>query len=323
MRLRRLRGHEKLRALMRETALDVNDFIYPLFIKHGLLEKNPIQSMPGQYQLGISDLKNKVQEIQALGIPAVILFGIPAHKDERGTGALDANGIIPAAISEIKQHAPNLLVISDLCYCEYTSHGHCGAIIEQGGRWVLDNDATLEMLVAQSLVLVRAGADVIAPSGMIDGMVAAIRQGLDLESYTQIPILSYAAKYASALYAPFREAAEGAPQFGDRKSYQMDPANSKEALREVDLDVQEGADMLMVKPASYYLDIIYQTKSRYPEVPLVAYQVGGEYAMIKAAAQLGWLDEQKTALEALLSIKRAGSDAIITLYAMEAARWLE
>ena len=317
-RLRRLRHHATLRALVRETHLNVQDLVYPLFIKHGLAEKQSIPSMPGQYQLGLSHLKEEIQEIVALGIPAVILFGIPEYKDEQGSAALHDQGIIQQAIREIKNLAPQLLVISDICFCEYTSHGHCGIITNNE----LHNDETLDGLIQQSISHAKAGCDVIAPSGMIDGMVAAIREGLDHEGFQHIPILSYAAKYCSSFYGPFRQAAEGAPQFGDRQTYQMDPANAKEALREVDLDVEEGADMLMVKPALSYLDIIHQTKQRYPEIPLCAYQVSGEYAMIKAAAQCGWLDEKKVTLETLISIKRAGADFIITYFAKEVSRWL-
>lgn len=322
VRLRRLRQNEALRTLVRETHLSVQNFICPIFIKQGLTEKKAISSMPGIYQIGLPHLKAEIDEIVSLEIPAVLLFGIPEHKDEKGSAACQDNGIIQEAITEIKRHAPHLLVISDICFCEYTSHGHCGIITEKTGQLDVDNDETLTLLVKQSVSHAKAGTDVIAPSGMMDGMVAAIREGLDREGFQHIPILSYAAKYASSFYGPFREAAEGAPQFGDRRTYQMDPANAREALREVDLDVDEGADMLMVKPALSYLDIIHQTKQRYPEIPLCAYQVSGEYAMIKAAAQCGWLDEKKIALESLLSIKRAGADFIITYFAKVAAKWL-
>ncbi len=321
-RLRRLRQHEALRTLIQETHLHVHDLVYPLFIKQGLTEKKPIGSMPGQYQLGLNHLKEEIQEIVHLGIPAVILFGIPECKDAQGSAALSDAGIIQQAIKEIKQLAPQLLVISDICLCEYTDHGHCGVISEKTGKMDVDNDDTLGLLVAQSVSHAKAGCDVIAPSGMMDGMIAAIRTGLDQAGFSHLPILSYAAKYASSFYGPFREAAEGAPQFGDRRTYQMDPANEKEALREIDLDVQEGADMLMVKPALSYLDIIHQTKQRYPQIPLCAYQVSGEYAMVKAAAQVGWIDEKKVALEMLLSIKRAGADFIISYFAKDVARWL-
>ncbi len=324
-RLRRLRQNEAIRNLMRETHLSVNDFIFPLFIKQGITEKKAIASMPGLFQLGLCHLEEEIKEIVALKIPAVLLFGIPEneHKNETGSIACHDDGIVQEAIRKIKQYAPNLLIISDICFCEYTSHGHCGPMTEKTGTPDVDNDVTLALLVEQSISHAKAGTHVIAPSGMMDGMVAAIRDGLDNAGFTHIPILSYAAKYASAFYGPFREAAEGAPKFGDRRTYQMDPANGKEALREVDYDVAEGADMLMVKPALSYLDIIHQTKQRYPEIPLCAYQVSGEYAMIKAADQNGWLDEKKVALEALLSIKRAGADFIITYFAKIAARdWL-
>lgn len=322
LRLRRLRQNEALRALVRETQLDIQDFVCPLFIKHGLHQKVEISSMPGQFQLGLPHLKKEIEEIISLGIPAVLLFGIPEYKDEKGSAALHHHGIIQQAIAKIKKLAPELLVISDICFCEYTSHGHCGSVNEKSGRLDVDNDETLALLIQQSISHAKAGCDIIAPSGMMDGMVAAIREGLDREGFHHIPILSYAAKYASFFYGPFREAAEGTPQFGDRRTYQMDPANANEALREIDQDVLEGADMLMVKPALSYLDIIYQTKQRYPEIPLCAYQVSGEYAMIKAAAQSGWLDEKKVALEMLLSIKRAGADFIITYFAKAAAKWL-
>lgn len=320
-RLRRLRQHEALRTLIQETNLSVNDLVYPLFIKQGVREKKPIASMPGQYQLGLIHLKEEIQEIIHLGIPAVLLFGIPECKDAQGSAALNDSGIIQQAIQEIKQLAPQLLIISDICFCEYTDHGHCGVISDKTGKIDVDNDETLKLLVAQSISHAKAGCDVIAPSGMMDGMISAIRTGLDKAGFSHLPILSYAAKYASSFYSPFREAAEGAPQFGDRRTYQMDPANAKEALREIDLDVQEGADMLMVKPALSYLDIIHQTKQRYPQIPLCAYQVSGEYAMVKAAAQLGWIDEKKVALEMLLSIKRAGADFIISYFAKDVARW--
>lgn len=320
-RPRRLRRTEALRSLIRETHLDIHDFVCPLFIKQGLTKKTAIKSMPGQYQLGLNDLNAEIEEIVSLGLQAILLFGIPEHKDAQGHVALDENGIIQKAIRQIKQQAPDLLIISDVCFCEYTSHGHCGPVNQKTGRLDVDNDETLDLLVQQSISHAKAGADIIAPSGMMDGMIKAIRTGLDCAGFQHVPILSYSAKYASSFYGPFREAAEGVPQFGDRQTYQMDPANGKEALKEIDLDVLEGADMLMIKPALSYLDIIYQTKQRYPEIPLAAYQVSGEYAMIKAAAQSGWLDEKKAALETLLSMKRAGADFIITYFAKDAAKW--
>jgi porphobilinogen synthase len=315
-RLRRLRAHPKLRELVRDTVLTPSDLVYPLFIKEGLIESVPITSMPGCYQLSLARLKDEIKSIQALKIPAVILFGIPLHKDAEGSAALKSNGIIQQAIKLIKDVAPELLVITDLCFCEYTDHGHCGLVAQDK----VDNDATLELLAVQAVSHAEAGADVIAPSGMMDGAIQAIRRGLDSAGFVDLAILSYAVKYASALYGPFREAAEGAPQFGDRKSYQMDPANASEALREAALDVLEGADMLMVKPALSYLDIISKVKQHHPALPLGAYQVSGEYAMIKAAAEKGWINEQAVMLEMLTSIKRAGADFILTYFAKDAAK---
>lgn len=323
-RLRRLRYHPKLRDLIRETTLDVNDLILPLFIHHGEDVCHPIASMPGHYQLSVDQLPEEIEEILALGIPGVILFGIPEYKDSLGSESYSDEGIIQTAISRIKDLAPELLVISDVCFCEYTDHGHCGVISEKTGQPDVDNDATLALLAQQAVSHANAGADVIAPSGMQDGMVAAIRAALDAEGFEAIPILSYAVKYCSALYGPFRQASgDSAPRFGDRRSYQMDPANGFEALREVALDLQEGADMLMVKPAATYLDVIYRVKQAHPNVPLGAYHVSGEYAMVKAAAEKGWLDEERAALEVLTAIKRAGADFIITYFAKDVARWLQ
>lgn len=322
-RPRRLREHPKLRDLMRETTLSVNDLILPLFIKSGLSQKVAIPSMPGHFQLGLDDLETEIKEIISLGIPGVILFGIPQRKDSVGTAACEDDGIVQKAVAVIKKIAPNLLVITDLCLCEYTDHGHCGALKQHHGNWTVDNDATLALLVKQAQSHAKAGADVIAPSGMMDGMVAAIRQGLDEIGYHHIPILSYSAKYCSAFYSPFRDAAESAPGFGDRRGYQMDIANANEALRETALDISEGADMLMVKPAGAYLDIIYRVKQAHPSIPLAAYQVSGEFAMIKAAALNGWLDEKKIALETLIAIKRAEADFILTYFAKDVARWLK
>lgn len=326
-RLRRLRYKSKVRDLVRETTLDINDFLLPIFIRHGKGENRPIASMPGLYQITLENLNAEIDEIVKLGIPGVLLFGIPEHKDATGSDAYHSEGIIPRAIRAIKKHAPDLLVISDLCCCEYTDHGHCGAIDNSHGdnhhgTMDVNNDLTLKILQEQAVTHATAGADIIAPSGMIDGMVSAIRSTLDQHNFYHIPILSYAVKYASALYGPFREAAEGAPKFGDRRSYQMDPANGKEALREAEQDVSEGADMLMVKPASLYLDIIYRVKQRYPEIPMAAYHVSGEFAMIKAAAANGWIDEKRVVLETMLSIKRAGADFIFTYFAKDLARWL-
>jgi len=320
-RLRRLRRLAALRELVRETELTPGDMILPLFVRHGQGVRREIASMPGQYQLSPDTLVEVAGQAWELGIRAVILFGIPARKDEVGSEALDTEGIIPQAIRTLKRTLPDLLVITDECFCEYTSHGHCGVLSEQTGRLDVDNDRTLEMLGRQCVVHAQAGADIVAPSGMMDGMVAAIRQALDAAGFSHIPILSYAAKYASAFYGPFREAAESPPQFGDRSTYQMDPANSDEALREIALDLAEGADLVMVKPALAYLDIIRRAKERFA-VPLAAYNVSGEYAMVKAAAARGWLDERRVVLEILTAIKRAGADLILTYHALDAARWL-
>jgi porphobilinogen synthase len=319
IRPRRLRHTPALRRLVRETTLAPEDFIYPLFVQHGRDVRLPIGSMPGQFRYSIDQLAGEVEAIAALGIGAVLLFGIPAAKDPIGLENFAEDGIVQQAIRAIKEAVPELLVVTDVCLCEYTDHGHCGLLDERG--YVL-NDETLAILSKTAVSHARAGADVVAPSGMMDGMVAAIRAGLDEQGFSQLPIMSYAVKYASSFYGPFREAAEGAPQFGDRKSHQMDPANVREALREAALDVAEGADFLMVKPALPYLDVIRQVRDRFPDLPLVAYNVSGEYAMIKAAAANGWLDEQKVVLETLLGIKRAGADLIITYHAKEAARWL-
>ena len=313
-RPRRLRANENLRRLVRETALSVDDLIYPMFVVHGNDTATEISAMPGCYQYSVDRLVVAAKELATLGIPGTILFGIPASKDPLGTEAYAADGIIQQAVRAIKDAVPDLLVITDVCLCEYTDHGHCG-VIEANE---VQNDPTLELLVKESLSHARAGADVIAPSDMMDGRVGAIRDALDENGYENIPIMAYAAKYASAFYGPFREAAESAPQFGDRRSYQMDPANAEEALREVALDIQEGADILMVKPALAYLDVIHRVKTEF-QVPVAAYNVSGEYAMIKAAAQNGWIDEERVALEALTSIKRAGADMILTYFAKSVA----
>ena len=317
-RPRRLRANENLRRLIRETQLSADDLIYPMFVVHGENTAIEISSMPGCYQYSIDKLLIAAQELVSLGIPATILFGIPESKDSHGTEAYADDGIIQQAVRALKDAVPDLLVITDVCLCEYTDHGHCG-IIEDGE--VL-NDPTLDLLVEESLSHAHAGADVIAPSDMMDGRVGAIRDALDEEGYDHIPIMAYSAKYASAFYGPFREAAESAPQFGDRRSYQMDPANAEEALREVTLDVDEGADIVMVKPALSYLDVIHQVKKEF-QMPVAAYNVSGEYAMIKAAAQNGWIDEERVALEVLTSIKRAGADMILTYFAKSAVEWLE
>jgi porphobilinogen synthase len=322
-RPRRLRYLPAVRDLVRETIMSMDDFILPLFIRFGKGENTPISSMPGQYQITLENLPKEIETIVALNIKGVILFGIPEHKDDQGSEGFNDQGIVQKAIRLIKKIAPDLLVISDICCCEYTTHGHCGIIKKCGESFILDNDTTLEILQKQALSHAKAGADIIAPSGMIDGMVGAIREALDENNFSHVPILSYAVKYSSSLYAPFREAANGAPQFGNRKTYQMDPANTNEALREAELDMQEGADMLMVKPAGAYLDIIYRVKENFPELPLAAYQVSGEYAMIKAATEKGWIDEKKVVLETTLAIKRAGADFIITYFAKDLAKYLK
>lgn len=321
LRMRRLRQNPALRELVREAELSVRDLILPLFVRHGTNIKQPIASMPGHAQITVDLLAKEIAEVVDLGIPGVILFGIPQWKDMTGSAALRDDGVVQQAVRKIKESTKGLLVITDLCFCEYTDHGHCGVVVDRAGRSDVDNDATLELLAQQAVSHAKAGADVIAPSGMMDGMVAAIRRGLDAAGFEQIPILSYAAKYASAFYGPFREAAESAPQFGDRRGYQMDPANAREALREVSLDLDEGADMIMVKPALPYLDVICRVKQAHPAVPLCAYNVSGEYAMLKAAVANGWLDDQRTTLEILTAIKRAGADMIITYSARDVARW--
>jgi porphobilinogen synthase len=326
IRPRRLRTSPALRSMVRETQLAPTDFIYPLFVTHGEGVRHPIASMPGIFQLSIDQLAREAHEVTALGIPAVVLFGLPAEKDPVGLENFAANGIVQQAIRELKTAVPELIVVTDVCLCEYTDHGHCGILnthdlhphLEEG--YVL-NDETLDILVKVALSHAAAGADIVAPSGMMDGMIAALRTGLDAHDFGHIPIMSYAVKYASAFYGPFRDAADGAPQFGDRKTHQMDPANSREALREAALDVAEGADFLMVKPALPYLDIIRQLSDQFPELPLVAYNVSGEYSMIKAAAANGWLEEERVVLETLTGIKRAGADLIITYHAKDAARW--
>jgi porphobilinogen synthase len=307
---RRLRRNEALRRLVRETVLQVDNLIYPLFVRPGKNLQKPIPSMPGQYQFSIDRLIKEAKTVYDLRIPAVLLFGIPHQKDEMASEAYDQEGIVQKAIRGIKSEVPELIVITDVCLCEYTNHGHCGLI---KGKEV-DNDATLEVLARMALSHVEAGADMVAPSDMMDGRVGAIRKVLDEHGFTHIPIMSYAAKYASSFYGPFREAAESAPQFGDRKSYQMDPANSREAIREIYLDIEEGADIVMVKPALAYLDIINQVREKF-NLPVAAYNVSGEFAMVKAAAQMGWIDEKQAMMEILISIKRAGADFIITYFA--------
>jgi porphobilinogen synthase len=314
---RRLRKNDNLRRLVRETKLSVDDLVYPLFAVPGKSVKKPINSMPGQFQLSVDYIAKEAREAFEMGIPAVLLFGIPAKKDEQGTGAFAKDGIVQQAVKRIKSEVPDILVITDVCLCEYTSHGHCG-ILEKGQ---VQNDMTLEVLAETALSQVKAGADMVAPSAMMDGQIAALREMLDENGLEDIPIMAYSAKYASSFYGPFREAAESAPQFGDRKSYQMDPANADEAIREISLDVSEGADIIMVKPALAYLDVIYRARQEF-DLPLAAYNVSGEYSMIKAAAQLGWLDEEKAMLESLTAIKRAGADIIITYWAKQLAQVL-
>ncbi|MGA2641998.1 MAG: porphobilinogen synthase [Spirochaetia bacterium] len=328
-RPRRLRTLPALRRMVRETSLSPGDLIYPLFAVHGRGVRNPVQSMPGVFQLSVENLAREAREAAGLGIPAVLLFGIPATKDERGSESHAKDGIIPRAIRAVKELCPELVVVTDVCMCEYTDHGHCGILNTGAPRPVpslpegyLLNAETLDVLQRIALSHAEAGADVVAPSGMIDGMVGAIRGALDAGGFDHLPIMSYAVKYASAFYGPFREAAQGAPKFGDRRSHQMDPANSREALREAALDVQEGADFLMVKPALPYLDVIRLLRDSFPEHPLVAYNVSGEYAMLKAAAARGWLDEQSAVREALTGMRRAGADLVITYHAKEAAPWL-
>jgi porphobilinogen synthase len=321
-RLRRLRHHPLLRAAVRETALAVDDLILPLFVRPGKDIKKEIPSMPGNYQLSVDCLIDEVSGAVDLGVRAFILFGIPAKKDATGSSALDDEGIVQQALRAMrKSFKDQVLLITDECFCEYTDHGHCGVLSEKTGRLDLDNDATLPLLAKQCVSHARAGADLIAPSGMLDGMVKAIRQGLDEAGFSHLPIMSYSAKYASAFYGPFRDAAESPPQFGDRSSYQMDPANGDEALREVALDLAEGADIVMVKPALAYMDIIRRVKERFG-VPVAAYNVSGEFAMVKAAAAKGWIDEKRIALEILTGIKRAGADMVLTYFARDVARWL-
>ena len=317
-RLRRLRATHALRGLVRETHLDPADFVYPMFVAHGIDRREPIRSMPGIDHLSIAYAVAEAGEAAELGIPAVLLFGLPAAKDEEGSGAWDDEGVVQLATRAIKEAHPDLLVITDLCLCEYTSHGHCGAVRDDGS---VDNDATLELLARTAVSQARAGADVIAPSDMMDGRVGFIRAALDDDGQVDTPILAYSAKFASAFYGPFREAADSAPAFGDRRSYQMDPANGDEAVREARLDVEEGADIVMVKPALPYLDLIRRIKDE-TQMPLAAYNVSGEYAMVKAAVANGQLEERAAVLEILTGIRRAGADIVITYHAKDAARWL-
>ena len=318
IRHRRLRYNPLVRDLVRETVLTKNDLIYPLFVVPGTKIKNPVKSMPGVFQLSIDELVKECKEVRDLGIPAVILFGIPDHKDEVGSGAYDENGIIQQAVRAIKAEVKDLLVITDVCMCEYTSHGHCGVL---NGEEIL-NDETVSLLAKEAVTHAEAGADIIAPSDMMDGRVAAIRKALDYKGFTKIPIMSYAAKYSSGFYGPFRDAAESTPAFGDRRSHQMDIGNVNEALREVAEDIEEGADIVMVKPAGPYLDVIREVKDTFG-MPTAAYQVSGEYAMIKAAGANGWIDEERVMVEAAFAIKRAGADMFLTYFAKDLAKWID
>ncbi len=316
-RPRRLRQNENFRRMIRETQLSVDNFIYPLFAVPGAKVKKPISSMPGIFQMSVDHIVRETERVKALGIPAVLLFGIPEKKDEIASGAMANDGIVQQAIRGIKEKVPDILVVTDVCLCEYMSHGHCG-ILEKGD---VDNDATLDVLAETAVSHAKAGADMVAPSAMMDGQIGALREGLDEAGFLNIPIMAYSAKYASCFYGPFREAAESAPSFGDRRAYQMDPANSDEAMREITLDVAEGADIIMVKPALAYLDVIRRAKEEF-DLPLAAYNVSGEYSMIKAAAQMGWLDGERAMFESLTAIRRAGADMIITYFAPEAAQIL-
>ena len=317
-RHRRLRSSEAMRSLIRENHLRADDFIYPMFVIEGEKIKNEVPSMPGVYQVSLDLLKDEIKEVYELGIKAIMFFGVVSDKDETGTGAYDHNGIVQEATRLSKQEYPDLLVIADTCLCEYTSHGHCGVIRDED----VVNDASLELLAKTAVSQAEAGADVIAPSNMMDGFVAVIRQALDEAGYKEIPIMSYAVKYASSFYGPFRDAADSTPQFGDRKTYQMDPANRLEAIKEAETDIEEGADFIMVKPALSFLDIVRDVRERV-NVPVAAYNVSGEYAMVKAAAQNGWINEKELVLEMLTSMKRAGADIILTYHAKDAARWLK
>jgi len=313
-RPRRMRKNDNFRRMVKETKLSVDDFIYPLFAVPGKGVKKPIGAMPGNFQMSVDNIVKEARKVQEAGIPGILLFGIPDEKDEVASGAFKKDGIIQKAVKEVKNQVPDILVITDVCLCEYTSHGHCGMI--EGGD--VDNDSTLEVLAETAVSHAKAGADMVAPSAMMDGQIGAIREGLDDAGFDIVPIMAYSAKYASCFYGPFREAAESAPQFGDRKTYQMDPANSDEAIREITLDVEEGADVIMVKPALPYLDIIRRAREEF-DLPLAAYNVSGEFAMIKAAANMGWLDGERAMMESLTAIKRAGADIIITYFALDAA----
>ncbi|MGE5591976.1 MAG: porphobilinogen synthase [Bacillota bacterium] len=317
-RPRRLRRNEAIRRMVRETELSVKDFIYPMFVCPGTGVRQEIEAMPGQYRLSLDEMKRELEKLVKLGVPSVMFFGLPESKDLMASGAYAEDGIVARALREAKKEFPDLYLVPDVCLCEYTSHGHCG-VIHDGD---VDNDETLKLIAKTALTYVEAGADMVAPSDMMDGRVAAIREALDANGYSQVPIMAYSAKYASGFYGPFREAADSAPQFGDRRGYQMDPANAREALREVRLDLEEGADIVMVKPALSYLDVIRQVRDQ-ADVPVAAYNVSGEYSMVKAAARNGWIDERRVTMEILTSIKRAGADLILTYHAPDAARWLK
>ena len=321
--MRRLRGSEKMRALIRETNLEPGDLVYPLFIRPGQGVRHPVSSMPGVFNLSVDEAVREAEEAANLGIGGLLLFGLPDAKDEQATGAWDDNGIVQKALRALKQStaAKKLVLIADVCHCEYTSHGHCGVIVKSGDSYEVDNDPSLEILGRTAASLARAGADIVAPSDMMDGRVAAIRRALDSTGSAQTPILSYASKFASAFYGPFREAADSAPQFGDRKTYQMDGANAREAMREIELDLEEGADMILMKPAMPYLDVVRAAREKFG-VPIGAYQVSGEYSMLQAAFEKGWLDRDRAILESLVGIRRAGADFIATYFAKDAAKLL-
>ncbi|MBY0281675.1 MAG: porphobilinogen synthase [Alphaproteobacteria bacterium] len=321
-RLRRLRQHPVIRDLVRETELNLDDLIHAIFIKGEEGEKNPISSMPGHYQIPLSKLDEEIEEIVDLGIKSLMVFGVPSFKDGVGSDSFSDDGIMQKAIRQIRKVVPDLLIISDICLCQYTDHGHCGVMDDHTGCVDLNNDKTLEILVKQSISHVRAGANMLAPSGMIDGQIMTIRRGLDEAGFSHIPIMGHTAKYSSSMYGPFRQATEGAPKFGDRSTYQMDPANGREALREAAVDVNEGADILLIKPAHTYLDVIYRVKQAYPQIPLCAYHPSAEFSMIKAAAANGWINERKIVFEVLTSIKRAGADFMVTYYTKEVAGWM-
>lgn len=324
VRHRRLRASRAMRNLVRETSLSVNDLIYPLFVTHGTGIKEEIPSMPGVFHYSLDRLEEELAEINSLGIQAVLLFGVPEHKDAEGTSAFAEDGIVQQATRWIKQRYPELLVVADTCLCQFTDHGHCGVVVQDAarGQAVIDNDPSLELLARTAVSQAKAGADIIAPSNMMDGFVGAIRAALDEAGFEHVPIMSYSVKYASAFYGPFRDAAHSTPQFGDRKTYQMDPANVREGIREAEADVMEGADFLMVKPALAYMDVIKALKENF-DLPLVAYNVSAEYSMVKAAAEKGWIDEKAVVMEMLLGMKRAGADILITYFAKDVVRWLK